>query len=261
MYHPVASGTNTASDFEFIELKNVGAQPLNLIGVSLTNGVYFTFTATNAITNLGPGQYLVLVANTAAFRSRYPAVTNVAGQYTGRLGNGGEHLYLQGALQEPILDFTYDNSWYPTTDGQGFSLVIRNEYAPFNTWTNPASWRTSVAVNGSPGRFDGTAPTFPGVVINEALTHTDPPEVDTIELYNPTDSPAIPGRLVPYRRPHPASQVLHPSQHRHRAGRLCHLRRKPVQRGLECLQLEFTGRGGLSVLRRRHQYHRLPPRL
>jgi hypothetical protein len=190
MYHPVASGTNTASDFEFIELKNVGAQPLNLVGISFTNGVYFTFTATNAITNLGPGQYLVLVANSAAFRSRYPAVTNIAGQYTGRLSNGGEHLYLQGALQEPILDFSYDNSWYPTTDGQGFSLVIRNEYAPFNTWTNPASWRPSVALNGSPGSFDGTAPSFPGVVINEALTHTDPPEFDTIELYNPTASPA-----------------------------------------------------------------------
>lgn len=190
MYHPVASGTNTASDFEFIELKNVGAQPLNLVGVSFTNGVYFTFTATNAITNLGPGQYLVLVAYTAAFRSRYPAVTNIAGQYTGRLSNGGEHLYLQGALQEPIIDFTYDNSWYPTTDGQGFSLVIRNEYAPFNIWTNPASWRASVALNGSPGSFDGTAPSFPAVVINEALTHTDPPEFDTIELYNPIASPA-----------------------------------------------------------------------
>jgi hypothetical protein len=190
MYHPAASGTNDAEDFEFIELKNVGAQPLNLIGVSFTNGIYFTFTPTNAIANLGPGQYLVLVANTAAFRSRYPAVTNIAGQYTGRLDNAGERLHLQGALQEPILDFAYDNSWYPTTDGQGFSLVIRNEYAPFNTWTNPASWRPSVALDGSPGRADGAAPTFPAVVINEALTHTDPPESDTIELYNPTASPA-----------------------------------------------------------------------
>jgi hypothetical protein len=190
MYHPVASGTNDAEDFEFIELKNVGAQPLNLIGVSFTNGINFTFTATNAVTNLGPGQYLVLVANTAAFLSRYPTVTNIAGQYNGRLDNAGERLYLQGALQEPILDFAYDNSWYPTTDGQGFSLVIRNEYAPFNTWTNPASWRPSVALNGSPGRADGAAPTLPAVVINEALTHTDPPESDTIELYNPTANSA-----------------------------------------------------------------------
>ena len=37
-------------------MKNVGAQPLNLIGISFTNGITFTFTATNAITNLGPAE-------------------------------------------------------------------------------------------------------------------------------------------------------------------------------------------------------------
>ena len=195
MYHPAppTSGTNSAEDFEFIELKNVGAQALNLIGVSFTNGITFTFTATNAVTNLGPGQYIVLVANQAAFLSRYPTVTNVGGQYTGRLDNGGERLYLQGALNEPILDFSYNDSWYPTTDGQGFSLVIRNEYAAFSTWTNPAGWRASTAVYGSPGRADTTPPSIPPVVINEALTHTDPPESDTIELYNPTASAASVG--------------------------------------------------------------------
>ena len=193
MYHPVASGTNDAEDFEFIELKNVGAQQLNLIGISFTNGISFTFTATNAITNLGPGQYVVLVANSAAFLSRYPTVTNVAGQYTGRLDNSGERLYLEGALKEPILDFTYNDSWYPTTDGEGFSLVIRNEYASFNTWTNPASWRPSTSLNGSPGRADTVPPVISAVVINEALTHTDPPQSDTIELYNPTASPAAIG--------------------------------------------------------------------
>ena len=99
MYHPAAptSGTNTASDFEYIELKNVGAQTLNLIGVRFTNGIFFTFSATNAITNLGPGQYMVLVKNKAAFQSRYPNVTNIAGQYTGSLGNGGERINLEGS--------------------------------------------------------------------------------------------------------------------------------------------------------------------
>jgi hypothetical protein len=193
MHHPVASGTNDAEDFEFIELKNLGAQPLNLIGISFTNGISFTFTATNAITNLGPGQYVVLVANTAAFLSRYPTITNIGGQYTGRLDPSGERLYLEGTLKEPILDFTYNDSWYPTTDGGGFSLVIRNEYASFNTWTNPASWRPSTALNGSPGRADTEPPVIPAVVINEALAHTDPPQSDTIELYNPTASPAAIG--------------------------------------------------------------------
>src|SRR6185436_12337739 len=77
MYHPPApsAGTNVAGDFEFIELKNVGAQSLNLLGFRFTAGITFTFTATNAITNLNPGQYVVLVKNPGAFAARYPGVT------------------------------------------------------------------------------------------------------------------------------------------------------------------------------------------
>jgi hypothetical protein len=192
MYHPAApaTGTNVAGNFEFIELKNVGAQSLNLVGVRFTNGIDFTFTATNAVTNLGPGQYCVLVKNRAAFLPRYPSVTNIAGEFIGSLKNAGERLALEGALKEPILDFTFSDTWYPATDGLGFSLVIRNESAAFNTWTNPASWRASTALGGSPGRADPAAPNLAAIVINEALTHTDPPQVDSIELYNPTASAA-----------------------------------------------------------------------
>jgi len=191
MYHPAApaSGTNSEGDFEFIELKNVGSQSLNLIGYRFTNGISFTFAATHAITNLGPNQYLVLVKNQAAFLTRYPAVTNIAGEFTGSLDNAGERIALEGALKEPILDFSFNDAWYPTTDGSGFSLVIRNESAAFSTWTNQASWRVSSALGGSPGRADPAAPTLPTILINEALTHTDPPQVDTIELYNPTATP------------------------------------------------------------------------
>jgi hypothetical protein len=188
MYHPAppASGTNAEGDFEFIELKNTGTQTLNLIGVRFTNGIDFTFTATNAITHLGPNQYLVLVRNQAAFLSRYPTVTNIAGVFSGSLDNAGERLALEGALKEPILDFAFKDGWQPTTDGAGFSLVIQNESAAFHTWTNPASWRVSAALHGSPGRADPAAPNIPSILVNEALTHTDPPQVDTIELYNPT---------------------------------------------------------------------------
>lgn len=219
MYNPArpATGTNDNDSYEFIELKNVGTNAANLIGVSFTNGLNFTFTATNAITNLAPGQYCVLVSDLAAFRSRYPEVTNIAGQYTNRLNNGGERLYLEGALKEPILDFRYENSWYPVTDGVGFSLVIRNEYGAFNTWTNPPSWRPSAAVGGSPGRADPTPANVVPVVINEALTHTDPPQVDTVEIYNPTALPAPIGgwfltdnRLKPMKYCVPQNTVVAP---------------------------------------------------
>jgi hypothetical protein len=186
MYHPAppAAGTNDADDFEFIELKNVGTQPLNLVGVRFTNGIQFAFTAASAMTNLGPGQYVVLAADTNAFRARYPSVTNLAGQYAGRLDNSGERLQLEGPLREPIADFSFDDDWLPTTDGLGFSLVLRGEGTPAAAWGNGVSWRTSTAGGGSPGRADTAPADLPVVVINEALTHTDLPQVDSVELRN-----------------------------------------------------------------------------
>ena len=154
--------------------------------MAFTNGISFTFATNSAITNLAAGQSVVLVKNQAAFTNRYPTVTNIGGVYTGSLDNSGEELTLVGGLQEPILDFTYDNKWYPITDGAGFSLVIVNENAALNTWGLKSSWRPSGAFGGSPGTNDvAVPPTFPTVLINEALTHTDPPQYDTIELYNP----------------------------------------------------------------------------
>ena len=192
MYHPAApaTGTNSAGDFEFIELKNSGATTINLVGFRFTNGISFTFTATNSITQLAAGQYLVLVRNRAAFLTRYPALNNIAGEYTGSLENSGERLALLGSLGEPIHDFSFGDSWYPVTDGLGFSLVIRNESGALDTWPNSASWRASTAVGGSPGGPDPAPANIPAVVVTEALTHTDPPQIDTIELYNPTASPA-----------------------------------------------------------------------
>jgi hypothetical protein len=133
---------------------------------------------------LGAGQTVLLVKNRAAFSTRYPAVNNVAGEYLGNLDNSGERLSLVGPMLESILDFRYENSWYPITDGSGFSLVIVNENAPLNTWSNKFSWRPSSNANGSPGVADPAATTFPAVLINEALTHTDLPLVDTVELHN-----------------------------------------------------------------------------
>jgi hypothetical protein len=46
-----------------------------------------------------------------------------------------------------------------------------------------AKWRASAFVGGSPGS-DDPDPHIPTVVINELLTHTDPPQKDSIELHN-----------------------------------------------------------------------------
>jgi len=187
MYHPAPpplGSTNSAEDFEYLELKNIGAAALNLVGVRFTNGVEYTFTVNSAVTNLAAGGTVLVVKNRSAFLSRYPTVSNIAGEYVGNLDNSGERLTLVGSALEPILDFRYENSWYPITDGPGFSLVIVNPNAPLNTWNNQSSWRPSGNANGSPGFVDPAPRTFPPVLINEALTHTDLPQLDTVELYN-----------------------------------------------------------------------------
>ena len=103
---------------------------MNLVGVHFTNGIDFAFTTNSAVTNLAAGQIVVLVKNAAAFTSRYGAGATIAGTYTGGLDNRGERIQLDDAAGEEILDFTYNNAWYPITDGLGFSLVIVNENAP-----------------------------------------------------------------------------------------------------------------------------------
>ena len=53
--------------------------------------------------------------------------------------------------------------------------------------TDPQSWRSSAEYGGSPG-VAGLAP-INSIVVNEVLTHTDPPLLDAVELYNPTNAP------------------------------------------------------------------------
>lgn len=192
MYHPEpppAGNTNDAENFEYIELRNRGASTLNLVGFSFTNGIDYTFTAASSITNLAAGQRVLLVRNRPAFTSRYPALTNIAGEYVGNLDNAGERLALIGSLMEPIHDFRYENSWYPITDGPGFSLVVVDENAALSAWTNKTGWRPSGVVGGSPGQPDSTPPVISRVLVTEALTHTDPPLLDAVEICNTNSTP------------------------------------------------------------------------
>ncbi len=188
MYNPAppTGYTNDPQQFEYLELKNISTNvTLNLNGVRLTNGVEFAFSG-SAVTSLAPGQIVVVVKNLAAFTARYGPGLTVAGQFTGNLDNHGETIRLEDAVGEKVLDFAYDNNWYPITDGLGFSLVIVNENAPWDTWGDPLSWRPSTALNGSPGFNDPAPPAIAPILVNELLTHTDPPQVDAIELFNPT---------------------------------------------------------------------------
>ncbi|MFT5409082.1 MAG: hypothetical protein ACI9NC_001803 [Verrucomicrobiales bacterium] len=145
-------GTFDRGDFEFVELQNIGTDPIDLSGVRFTDGIDFQFEEN---TVLQAGAYLVIVKNQAAFSARYPGVT-IADTFGGSLSNDGEQVILSAADDSVIRNFTYNDQfpWPTSADGGGYSLVL--VCASSNPDHNePASWRPSSAIHGTPGSVDG----------------------------------------------------------------------------------------------------------
>lgn len=153
-YHPadptpeeLAAGFTDGDEFEFIELLNTSAQPIELQQVVLSSAVDFIFDGS---TVLQPGERAVLVENLDAFAARYGESPRVLGQWSGQLSNGGETVTLTDSTGSTILCFTYDDAdgWPAAADGHGPSLEIID---PLGDPTNPSNWRASFANGGSPG--------------------------------------------------------------------------------------------------------------
>lgn len=135
------------SAFDFIEIENVGTGPVSLGGIAFTAGITFTFPAMS----LPGGGHVLVVENVASFESQHGPGHPIAGVYSGSLSNGGEQLRLEDGSGGAIHDFEYDDAWYPTTDGGGFSMVIRDVNADRSVWGQPSGWRPSTFSGGSPG--------------------------------------------------------------------------------------------------------------
>ncbi|MHC4352233.1 MAG: lamin tail domain-containing protein [Planctomycetota bacterium] len=178
MYNPPDPNT------EFIELRNIGAQTVNLNLVRFTDGIEFVFPNIE----LAAGEHVVAVRDRGVFEALYGTRVNVAGQYAGSLSNGGERITLEDAAGQIILDFAYKDGWRSLTDGDGFSLtIIDAANTDTDSWEQKDSWRASAYAGGSPGQGDsGIVPDPGAVVINELLAHSHDAASDWIELHNTT---------------------------------------------------------------------------
>ena len=182
MYNPIGG-----ANYEFLEVQNIGATPLDVSGFSFSAGITFVFP--NG-TILQPGAVLVLAnnGNPTAWAARYPGVS-VFGYYGGNLNNGGERVAIVDAGGNLVTEVTYNNSggWPTAADGGGYSLELIDPYSDLNS---PANWRASSAPNGTPGLPPVTPP--PGdIVINElmadnqtALSNGVGSYPDWLELFN-----------------------------------------------------------------------------
>jgi hypothetical protein len=150
-YHPFDGVGIDNNEYEFLELKNIGNEPINLSGCYFT-GFCINYTFPQA-TLIYPGEFIVLVSNTDEFIKRY--YFEPFGEYSAQLANSGETLTLVTPGSITIFSITYnDNSpWPEEADGLGYSIVPV-ELNPTADLNDPANWRISLYVNGSPGKDD-----------------------------------------------------------------------------------------------------------
>lgn len=142
--------------FDYIELRNISAGPVDLGGCQFVAGFDFIFPTPTVVP---AGGSVLVVANIDAFTTRYGSGKPIAGAWdaSDRLSNGGETLTLfYGNLTPAIFSFAYDDdptaNWPVFPDGSGPSLV---KIEPENLSRNPAhgiNWRSSISP--SPGGDD-----------------------------------------------------------------------------------------------------------
>ncbi|MEE3177769.1 MAG: lamin tail domain-containing protein, partial [Verrucomicrobiota bacterium] len=98
----------------------------------------------------------------------------IAGEFSGALDNGGEDIQLITIGGEIIQTISYPDN----IANEGHSLVLGLD-----------GWRQSRTLLGSPGIKEPTEFELPNIFVNEVLSNSVLPQVDTIELYNPNPFP------------------------------------------------------------------------
>ena len=157
-YHPSdptdeeeAAGYRDADAFEFIELANTGEQDIDLAVAQFAGGITFVFPRAPESVLRGNSR-CVIVTDRSAFRARYGDEPVIAGEYKGKLGNGGDSLRFISADGVVMHSVRYSDKspWPKAPDGDGPSLELR-AVTPGIDLSQPGSWKASEADGGTPG--------------------------------------------------------------------------------------------------------------
>jgi hypothetical protein len=175
--------TLASKDLEFIEIKNCSAEPVDISGYTFVKGFRYRFPLNSIVP---PDSFAVIASDSFGFSTLYGFAPS--GQFDGNLNNNGEDIILELQSGKEILHFAYNDEgvWYDATDGSGFTLVFSHDSIS-QLISRKEDWRVSANRLGSPGRDD---PSVAGetVVITEVLANSDAPQIDAIEIFNPSDS-------------------------------------------------------------------------
>jgi hypothetical protein len=152
MYRPSDYRAIDGAEFEFIELKNCGAEVLNLSGVSFSQGIDYIFKDEDLL----PGnQFIILARNPQSFFLKYGIYPY--DRYEGNLDNNGERITISDPHENILFSVQYDNEepWPNAANGAGYSIVSK-DYNANPDPDDPDNWRASLFIHGSPGRDDSS---------------------------------------------------------------------------------------------------------
>ena len=225
-YHPLPPtetekrnlGGVGASDFEFIELRNVSRRSMDLTGLRLLGGIRARVSG-GQLNLLGPGAVAVFVSRRDAFVDRYGAPSGLVYEFRGALDNDRDQIVVETGSGDRLDAVSYDDSWYPSTDGLGFSIIFREGAATRPQASGKALFRPSGTVGGSPGRANPEGAVEPAVRVSEVWNNSTEPQVDAIELVNQASAPIDVGGWfltdnlqIPNRYQIPRGTVLGPNE-------------------------------------------------
>lgn len=208
MYHPSSQNPRD----EFIEIYNRETTNVNLTGWQLSRGVDFAFPSNTIIRATN---YLVIAAHRQTFTNKFPAVTNVVGDfliirttnyytsvltnYENTLSNTRNEVRLENPAGNTIDSVTYADEgdwaqrqrspddggyrgwiWLAEHDGLGKSLELRNSAMPNEHGQN---WAASAAINGTPGRSNSVLSTnIPPMILEVAHFPVVPRSTDGVSI-------------------------------------------------------------------------------
>ena len=128
----------TAGDEEWLELKNRGAETVDLTGWRLGGGIGFDFPVG---TTLAAGAYLVVARDAAALTAKYPG-RPIIGNFTGRQGDE-DSIVIEDGNGNPADEVAYHSEapWPANADRGGSSLELRDAAADNS---RPEAWQASL---------------------------------------------------------------------------------------------------------------------
>lgn len=152
MYHP------TAGRPEFLEVKNLTSNRIDIAKWQFTRGVSYTFPGfdpANPSAHFLREYERIIVssadeATTRAAYSSIPSFVRIFGPWSGALNNAGETVHLADAADATICQLSYGDRglWPVGADGTGHSMVIINENRDIDDWRN---WKLGSMQGGTPG--------------------------------------------------------------------------------------------------------------